>query len=448
MIMVFAAVSGIKAYAGTDALPEDPEYYKKQMEENQQDLVQASFTEENYVHNDRFSNATIRNGIDVSYYQGEIDWNKVKKSGVEFVFIRVGYRGYDTGGLAQDPKAKEYLEGATKAGLKVGAYIFSQAITPQEAEEEAAYVIAQVAGFDMTMPIVMDYEYVATGVGRLYNAQLSQEAATAVVNAFGAYARQAGFEPMIYANKSMLTNSLNADNIPYKIWLANYTTQTTYEGRYEFWQYTSEGIVDGISGSVDCDFWYDFGSDNIDPSKNGWYEENGKKYWYDHGIMARDKEVWDPETDAWYWFDADGAMAVNKDVFIPTNAQRTEGKWVRYDEKGSMIKGEDYRYGGWYWFDPITGEMKKGFAHIPDETEEGKWVYYDEITGQMHHGESCLDGNWYYFDDWTGKMVHGEYYRNENWYYYDIITGIMSHGWTVLPDGRELYYDEITGILQ
>ena len=179
---------------------------------------------------------------------------------------------------------------------------------------------------------------------------------------------------------------------------------------------------------------------------NGWHMENGERYWYDHGIMARDKEVYDPGTDAWYWFDEDGTMATDKDVFIPTNEARTEGKWVRYNSNGGMVKGEDLRYGGWYWFDPVTGEMIKGFVFIPEEGSAGKWVYYDEIDGQMHHGESCINGGWYYFDEWTGKMTHGEYYRNDSWYYYDQITGIMAHGWVTLPDGTRAYYDEVTGV--
>ena len=445
MAALFITFSGTKVYAETLSLPEDPEYFKY-MKESQEELLKASFTEETYVHNDKFSDANIRNGIDVSYYQGDIDWEAVKQSGVEFVFIRVGYRGYGTGAVREDPKADEYLEGATEAGLKVGAYIFSQAITPQEAKEEAAFVISKISGYNITMPIVMDFEY-SENLGRLQEADLTRREATDVVNAFGEYAVSSGYTPMIYANKSMLESSLYADEIPYKIWLANYTTKTEYAGNYEFWQYCSDGHVDGISGKVDCDFWYDY-TPVIDEENNGWHEKDGKLYWYDNGEIARDKEVWDYNTGKWHWFESDGSMAVNKDVFVPTNPERTEGKWVRYDENGAMIKGEDFRYGGWYWFDLITGEMKKGFAHIPDNTEEGKWVYYDEITGQMHHGESCIDGNWYYFDDWTGKMVHGEYYRNENWYYYDIITGIMHHGRTILPDGREMYYDDITGVLR
>ena len=194
----------------------------------------------------------------------------------------------------------------------------------------------------------------------------------------------------------------------------------------------------------------------------------GEWYWFDEGVMAENKEVYDPETDAWYWFDADGTMAKDKDVFIPAKNQKdtddsdsddleAAGKWVRYDENGLMIKGEDYRYGGWYDFDAITGEMVKGFSYLPDTetndskdtentTPEGKWVYYDEITGQMHHGESYIHENWYRFDDVTGAMVHGEYVNDNGWYRYDDITGIMVHGEYVNDNGW-YRYDDVTGVM-
>ena len=750
----------VKKGAELESLPDDPEYLKYLEQQKNYGQMTSFFTAvyprlgEGYAHDPKFSNHTVRHGIDVSYYQKNIDWNAVKASGVEFVFVRVGYRGYaQPGNMAVDPYAKQNLQGAINAGLKVGAYVFSQAVNEAEAIQEAQFALQQVAGYNITMPIVMDFEYAyySNGApGRLAAANLNRDQHTAIVNAFGATIRNAGYEPMIYANKSMLENSLNSWSIPYKIWLARYPQSAPfaagYGGNYEFWQYTSGGYVNGIAGRVDCNFWYepkiytqtvrdgiytiatamdegmvldikdgsgadsanlqllgknaasqqDFkvtyvgdgkytimamcsgkyldaewggttegtnivqysgnsgdnqkwyiqdagdgnyyirsalsqmcmdvaggahnganihlwnyngglnqkfkfksveytqsvadglymisaeqdanlvwdvtdaaghnsanigiwetknennqkfyinhvggnkytisakhsgkyvdaewggghaganiiqydgnGADNqkwyfkdagngsyyiisaasglyadiagsvnmgnniqlwdgnaganqrfritlvsdrdtppvVGEELEGWHVENGKKYWYDDGgTMARDKEVYDPKTDAWYWFDGDGGMATNKDVFVPTNDQRTEGKWVRYDVNGHMKKGEDYRYGGWYWFDPVTGEMIKDFVFIPEAGTEGKWVYYDEVDGKMHHGESCIDGNWYYFDEWTGKMVHGEYYRNGNWYYYDQITGIMAHGWVTLPNGTRAYYDEITGI--
>lgn len=428
-----------------------------------------------YIHNSRYDNYTKTIGIDVAKYQGEIDWTAVKDSGVEYAIIRVGNRGWGSGSVVVDPTGITNLQNAKAAGLKVGAYIYSQAITVDEGVEEADFAMGQISasGVTLDLPVVIDYEYASEWdastnqyitTGRLYEANLSKEQATDVVNAFCNRVKSNGYDAMVYANKSMLEDQLYADQISGKVWLAHYINETPYAGSYDYWQYTDKGSVPGINTTVDMDFWY---VENKPTGYTGWKIVDGKKYWYDNDVMATSKEAYDPSSDGWYWFDADGIMATNKDVFIPTNADRTAGKWVRYDENGKMRKGEDYRYGGWYWFDPITGEMIKGFVNIPDGTPEGKWVYYDPINGQMHHGESCINGNWYYFDDCTGKMAHGEvnrngwyYYdeitgimahgelnRNGNWYYYDQITGIMAHGWVTLPDGRDMHYDEITGIL-
>lgn len=244
---------------GIETLPDDPEYVNilEDRLEAYNSPTLASFGYNGYSHNDRFSTTTIRNGIDVSYYQGDIDWNAVRASGIEFAFIRVGYRGYEAGTLGTDSKAAQNLRGAIDAGLKVGAYIFSQALSEGEAVEEADFVLNQVAGYGISLPLVIDYEYVATGKGRLYNAHLSQERTTATVNAFCATIQRAGYTPMVYANKNMLESSLNAGDIPYKVWLANYTNETSYAGNYEFWQYSSKGGVSGINGNVDHNFWYD-----------------------------------------------------------------------------------------------------------------------------------------------------------------------------------------------
>lgn len=261
---------------GVESLPDDPEYikiYEQRLEEyNNPSLL--SFAYDGYTHDDRFKNTTIRKGIDVSYYQQNIDWNRVKNSGeAEFAFVRVGYRGAGEGQLQADVDAGKNLSGAAAAGLRVGAYMFSQAITVQEAEEEARFALSQISGYSITMPIVIDYEYYRKASGRLYNAHLSKEQATDIVNAFCAVIKNAGYTPMVYANKSMLKNNLNAENIPYKIWLAHYVNQSTdYQGAYEFWQYRSNGTVPGISGKVDCDFWYDDGSsDGLRPIEDGEY---------------------------------------------------------------------------------------------------------------------------------------------------------------------------------
>lgn len=156
----------------------------------------------------------------------------------------------------------------------------------------------------------------------------------------------------------------------------------------------------------------------FEPGKNGWVQENGKTYWYDNGIRAVSKEVYDPASDAWYWFDADGTMAKDKDVYIPSGS-----KWVRYDENGHMRKGEDWRYGAWYWFDPTTGQMIKGFVYVP--SNGGKWVFYDYTTGKMTYGLARIDNAWYYFDTVTGAMQKGNVYVPD-WgsrHWFDPITG-------------------------
>lgn len=219
-----------------------------------------------YTHNARFDGYNILNGIDVSVYQGDINWNAVKAEGIDFVIVRVGYRGYgDAGTMREDANFRRNIEGALAAGLKVGVYMFSQAITTQEAVEEANFLLSRISGYNITFPVVMDFEYASTSSGeggRLYNANLSRQQATEVCKGFCYTVSNAGYTPMVYANKSMLRNHLNASEISAiaDIWLANYATQTDYEGEFKCWQYTSGGYVNGISGRVDMDFWYELPS--------------------------------------------------------------------------------------------------------------------------------------------------------------------------------------------
>ena len=154
------------------------------------------------------------------------------------------------------------------------------------------------------------------------------------------------------------------------------------------------------------------------PGANGWVEENGKKYWYDEGVKAVSKEIFDPGSNAWYWMDKDGSMATDKDVYIPAG-----DKWVRYDGQGHMVKGEDFRYGGWYYFDTTTGAMVKGDVYVP--SNGGKWVRYDQTTGKMVYGLNYANGAWYYFLPGTGAMQKGDVYVPDwnEWCYFDHISG-------------------------
>lgn len=219
------------------------------------------FTGSKYTHNSAFDNLSIVNGIDVSQFNTITDWTAVKNAGIEFVFVRAAYRAAVSGNLLNDTNYQKNIEGALAAGLKVGLYIYSQAITEEEARQEADYLLEHVGNYAITMPLVLDYEYYSeTGPthGRLWDAKLTKAQATAVCKAFCERISASGYNPMVYANANMLTNHLNASDISasYPVWMAAYTTNSTYSGGYEFWQYSSKGKVPGISGNVDMNFWY------------------------------------------------------------------------------------------------------------------------------------------------------------------------------------------------
>lgn len=208
-------------------------------------------------HNSRFNGAVKEYGIDVSHHQGDIDWKAVKKAGIQFAIIRVAGRGWgQAGDLFMDKKAEQNMKGASENGIPFGVYIYSQAITVAEAKEEADYILKAIEGYDVTLPVVFDYEYY-TG-GRLTTTKPSKQVKTNICLTFCKRVEQAGYTPMVYANKNFLENSVNAASISqyYPIWLAHYTTQTAYAGDYEYWQYSSSGKVDGISGKVDMNVRY------------------------------------------------------------------------------------------------------------------------------------------------------------------------------------------------
>jgi len=192
-------------------------------------------------------------GIDVSKWNGNIDWNAVKNSGVNFVIIRCGYRGSSEGTLIEDPKFRANIKGAQAAGLRVGVYFFTQAVNEVEAVEEASMVISLCKGYSLSFPVYLDVEG-SNGRGD----RISADQRTANIKAFCGTIKNAGYQVGVYANKTWFTSKINTSQITgYKIWLAQYASQVTYTGsRYDMWQYTSKGKVTGISGNVDMNICY------------------------------------------------------------------------------------------------------------------------------------------------------------------------------------------------
>ncbi|MCM1100285.1 MAG: hypothetical protein NC079_02895 [Clostridium sp.] len=196
-------------------------------------------------------------GIDVSKHNGTIDWNAVKNSGVSYVIIRCGYRGYTQGSLIIDPKFEQNIKGANSAGLKVGVYFFSQAVDEVEAVEEASFVLDCVRNYQISYPIFLDVEYSGAAGNKGRADGLGSAGRTSVCKAFCETIRSGGYTAGIYANKTWLETKLDPGQLgSYKIWLAQYAASPTYTGRYDLWQYKSTGKVSGISGSVDMNLSY------------------------------------------------------------------------------------------------------------------------------------------------------------------------------------------------
>ncbi len=188
-------------------------------------------------------------GVDVSAYQTEIDWQAVKDAGVEFAMIRVGYRGYSTGKLDLDDCFLSHIQGALDAGLDVGVYFFSQALTPEEAEEEANYVLTWIEGYDITYPVVFDWEEVDT---EARTDEMNMLMLTSCAQRFCQVIEQAGYEAGVYFNQAYGYQQLNLVSLKdHTFWLAEYSQAPTFYYDFELWQYTNEGTVPGIDGPVD-----------------------------------------------------------------------------------------------------------------------------------------------------------------------------------------------------
>lgn len=225
----------------------------------------SNFMDKTYTHQDRFVSSGIQQGIDVSYHNGTLDWSTIKAAGVDFAILRAAYRGYGTEGtLVRDAKFAEYMQGAMSQGIPVGAYIYSQAITTAEAVQEANYILNIVRGYSLDLPIVFDYEFAGVKTGRLDSAwssgKLNKSKMTDIALAFCDTIKNAGYDAMVYANKTFLSKNLDhevIENAGYDVWLAHYTTNTNYTGDYKIWQYTSSGKIPGIEGKrFDCNFMY------------------------------------------------------------------------------------------------------------------------------------------------------------------------------------------------
>ena len=203
-----------------------------------------------FYEDDMYKGETV---IDVSTYQRNVDFEKVKADGVSGVMIRLGYRGTEKGELCLDDRFRENIDKAVKADIKTGVYFFSQAVSTEEAIEEARFVIRNIRGKGVELPVAFDMEPVA-GADRIKG--LTKREKTEIADAFCQVIKRNGYEPVVYGNPTWLNNHIDMEYLTdYGVWLAHYTYFTDFNSRYCMWQYTDSGQVNGIEGNVDLNIY-------------------------------------------------------------------------------------------------------------------------------------------------------------------------------------------------
>ena len=206
-------------------------------------------------------------GIDVSKWQEKIDWTKVAKDGIAYAFVRIGNRGLTSGEISEDPYWKQNIEGALAAGIDVGVYFYSSSINEAEAKKEAEFVLQRIKGYNITMPVVFDYEGFGTKGNRNYG--MTKEKITANCKAFQDIVKAQGYSCLLYGSKAYLPKKFDLDELDDYLWVARYAgtnkvlddekyfpSITGYNDRIAIWQYANNGTVAGINGKVDLNYMY------------------------------------------------------------------------------------------------------------------------------------------------------------------------------------------------
>ena len=197
-----------------------------------------------------------KKGVDVSTFKGDIDWKKVKKAGMEFAIIRLGFRGYESGKIVLDSKYEDNIEGSIKAGLDTGVYFFTEALDEEEAIEEADFVIENLKGYKINMPVVIDVEESAN-TEKTRTRDLTSDQRTKNVIAFCERIKDAGYDVMIYGNLKSFMIMMDIEKLEeYDKWFAYYRYPFHFPYKIKMWQYTAYEKVDGIDGKADINLMF------------------------------------------------------------------------------------------------------------------------------------------------------------------------------------------------
>lgn len=259
-LLLVAIIALIVVFVGTDPKPTIPTTATTAptaATENANPLAANPLKPTDFVKSGNFITCTAAPsvvGIDVSEHQTEIDWQQVKAAGVDFVMIRVGWQGYTQGALFTDTLAQTHYAGAKAAGLKVGAYIFSQAITPEEGAGNASFLLEQIKSWQIDMPLVINWEHMGD---ENRTTHVTARQLTDITKAFCDTIEKAGHTPMLYFNADLAFGRMHLEELAgYGFWFAQYAEQLNFPYKVKMWQYTATGSVPGITGDVDIDLYF------------------------------------------------------------------------------------------------------------------------------------------------------------------------------------------------
>ena len=253
-------------YPGQIVLIDDNKYCFSDIDNN---LKMHEYADSQFVtdddgvmeYKDEDGNVISKKGIDVSKFQGDIDWKKVADDGVDFAIIRVGARGYTKGAITGDEKFEDNIKGANENGVKAGVYFYTAAVSDEEINEEADYVLDAIEPYDIDYPVVLDIEKAGNGKDAR-TSDVSAEERTKMCIDFCEKIKKAGYHPMIYGNLKTFIRMMNLSELQdYDIWFAAYDSPMYYPYDYSIWQYSDSGKVDGIEGNVDLNLSF------FDPDK-------------------------------------------------------------------------------------------------------------------------------------------------------------------------------------
>ena len=354
----------------------------------------------------------LARGIDVSRWQGEINWSQVAADNVSFVMLGTRSKG------AVDPYFHRNIQQASAVGVKVGVYIYSLATTVEMAEAEADFVLDLIHDYPVSYPVALDMEDSTQG-------NLSKEELAAIANAFCKKISDSGYYPIIYANENWLKNKLDMSLMDYPVWVARYSARPSYQNPV-MWQATSTGSVKGINGNVDIDFQFKDFSGQI--PANTWRTINGKRYYYSN--YTKQKNAWAQDGSDWYYMDSEGLASTG---WITVSGSR----YYLDETTGKMQTGWRQDQGKWYYLGS-SGAVKKGWIE-----DNGAW-YYTDSNGIMQTGWLDADGRRYYLEP-SGKMAVGWTNQNGKWYYLDA-AGVLAKGW--IQDNGSWYYSDTNGVMQ